>query len=80
MSKSSANRNREYENRMKEMGFKKVTLWIPDSMDSDFLEVAEICRHNPNLSLSMLRDTSTGRMVSISRLNAPSPVTLTEDK
>lgn len=75
MSKSSVNRNREYEARMRDSGFKKVTLWIPSSMDSDFLEVAEICRRKPNLVLSMLRDTSTGRMVSISRLNAPSPVT-----
>lgn len=78
MSKSSANRNREYEKRMRDMGFKKVTLWVPESMDSDFSEVAEICRRKPHLVLSMLRDTSTGRMVSISRLNAPSPVTQTK--
>ena len=75
MSKSSVNRNRDYEKRMRDRGYEKMTIWVPFGMKPDFLEHAEACRNNPNLSLSMLRDVSTGRLVSPWRLNAPSPVT-----
>ncbi|MGF1711022.1 DUF3018 family protein [Vibrio kagoshimensis] len=68
-------RNADYEKRMRDLGFKKITLWIPDSMSAEFHQCASACRVRPTLVLSTLRDSATGRFVSIERFNAPSPVT-----
>ncbi len=68
-------RNSEYEKRMKAQGFRKITLWIPDEMSAEFHQCASACRERPTLVLSTLRDSATGRFVSIERFNSPSPVT-----
>ncbi len=59
------NRNKKYEESMKSKGLKKVTLWIPSNRESDVKQaVSEMCEHE-NLTVGVLKDLSTGRMVSM---------------
>ncbi|WP_417870116.1 antitoxin MazE-like protein [Vibrio furnissii] len=60
-------RNKRYEDRMREQGLEKVTLWVPSNLKSEFQSCAERCRTQPTLSLSLLRDTATGRFVSLEK-------------
>lgn len=58
-------RNKKYEERMKSKGLKKVTLWLPSDRESDVKQaVSEMCEHE-NLTVGVLKDMSTGRMVSM---------------
>ncbi|UHJ61760.1 antitoxin MazE family protein [Vibrio furnissii] len=52
---------------MREQGLEKVTLWVPSNLKSEFQSCAERCRTQPTLSLSLLRDTATGRFVSLEK-------------
>ena len=58
-------RNKKYEEKMKSQGFKKVTMWVPADRESDLKQAAsEMCEHE-NLTVGVLKDLNTGRMVSM---------------
>ncbi|NAW63909.1 hypothetical protein [Photobacterium halotolerans] len=60
-------RNAEYEQRKKDGGFKKVTVWVPADRESDIKHaINELCE-NENLTINVLRDLVTGRLVSMNR-------------
>lgn len=60
-------RNSEYEQRKKEQGFKKVTVWLPEDRESDIKQaINELCE-NEHLTINVLRDLKTGRLVSMNR-------------
>lgn len=58
------NRRKEYENRQKAAGLKKVTVWVPEGVVVDFQLQAEICRNHRSLFPHMLRDQITGQFIS----------------
>lgn len=60
-----ASRNQRYESRKKSQGLEKITLWVPASVLPDFQLAASLCCDNRDLTVSNLRSTTTGRMVSL---------------
>ncbi|WP_274015452.1 antitoxin MazE-like protein [Vibrio parahaemolyticus] len=58
-------RNTRYEQRMKERGLKKVTLWVPSDRESDIKQAASVMCDCENLTVGVLKDVNTGRMVSM---------------
>lgn len=60
-------RNKDYENRMKDKGLKKVTLWIPQNKESDLKEAAQVMCLNDNLTVRVLSDVTSGRFVSMTQ-------------
>jgi len=58
-------RNSLYEFKMKEKGFKKITLWVPSHCEDDLKLMASLCRDNKDLIPSTVRSLSTGRMKGI---------------
>jgi hypothetical protein len=60
-------RNARYEQSKKSSGLEKVTLWLPSPVTADFKLAANLCVENRDLTLSLLRSVTTGRVVSISR-------------
>jgi hypothetical protein len=60
-------RNARYEQSNKSKGLEKVTLWLPSSVAADFKLAAGLCVDNRDLTVSLLRSVTTGRVVSISR-------------
>ncbi|PTO88815.1 hypothetical protein [Vibrio splendidus] len=58
-------RNKKYENKMKAKGFKKVTLWIPQDRESDVKQATSVMCDHENLTVGVLKDINTGRMVSM---------------
>ncbi|EGR4278574.1 TPA: hypothetical protein AB5H67_001477 [Vibrio cholerae] len=61
-------RNSRYEEKKKQKGLKKVTLWIPQGMESDFYQLASALADNPSLTIDVLRNIDTGKFVSLHRL------------
>lgn len=61
-------RNARYEEKKKQHGLNKVTLWIPKGMESDFHQLASALSDNPSLTIDVLRNIDTGKFVSIHRL------------
>lgn len=61
-------RNAKYEAKKKASGLKKVTLWIPIERESEFQLLATACCEYRHLSFNTLRDTSSGKYVSLERL------------
>ncbi|MFB9216520.1 hypothetical protein [Vibrio sinaloensis] len=59
-------RNSKYEKRQKAKGLKKVTLWLPEDKDCDIKQAAQMMCDNPNLTVNVLRNITTGRLVSMS--------------
>lgn len=60
-------RNSRYEAKMKENGFKKVTVWVPADRESDIQQAITMMRENDNLTINVLRNLDTGRLVSMHR-------------
>ncbi|OEE69466.1 antitoxin MazE-like protein [Vibrio genomosp. F6] len=60
-------RNSKYEQKMKEHGFKKVTLWVPSDRECDIKHAVSSMCENDNLTVSVLRNLDTGRLVSMAR-------------
>ncbi|MDK9775536.1 MULTISPECIES: antitoxin MazE-like protein [Vibrio] len=58
-------RNKRYEQKMKSQGFKKVTLWVPADRESDIKQAASLMCEAENLTIGVLKDIETGRMVSM---------------
>lgn len=61
-------RNSKYEAKMKEQGLKKVTVWIPEDREPEFKLLAASCCQYRHLSFNTLRDTQSGKFVSLERL------------
>ena len=60
-------RNAIYEQKMRDKGLKKVTLWIPDHCAEDIKLMANICCENDDLVPSTVRSIKTGRMKGINK-------------
>ncbi|MGF1747731.1 antitoxin MazE-like protein [Vibrio cionasavignyae] len=61
-------RNKRYEEKKRAQGLVKVTLWVPDSRESEFKMLAEACCRFRHLTFNTLRDTESGKYVSLERL------------
>ncbi len=61
-------RNAKYEASQKERGLKKVTLWVPSEREPEFKALALACCNHRHLSFNTLRDTESGKYVSLERL------------
>ncbi|EGR1504922.1 antitoxin MazE-like protein [Vibrio parahaemolyticus] len=59
------NRNKRYEQRMKQNGFKKITIWVPSDKESDVKQAASAMCEDENLTIGVLKNINTGRMVSM---------------
>lgn len=59
------NRNKRYEQRMKENGFKKITIWVPSDKESDVKQAASAMCEDESLTIGVLKNIKTGRMVSM---------------
>lgn len=58
-------RNAMYEQNMRDKGFAKVTLWIPEHCADDLKLMASLCRDNKDLIPATVRSLTTGRMKGI---------------
>lgn len=58
-------RNKKYEDKMKSQGFKKVTLWVPQNRESDIKQAASVMCEHDDLTVGVLKNIQTGRMVSM---------------
>lgn len=58
-------RNARYEQANRSQGLEKVTLWVPSSVTADFKLAAKLCVENRDLTVSLLRSVTTGRVMSI---------------
>lgn len=61
-------RNKRYEKRRRDEGLIKVTLWVSADRESEFKMLGEACCEYRHLSFNTLRDTVTGKYVSLERL------------
>ena len=61
-------RNTKYETKQKKQGLKKVTLWVPALVGSEFRLLALACCKHRHLSFNTLRDTQSGKYVSLEHL------------
>ncbi|WP_159739243.1 hypothetical protein [Vibrio atypicus] len=61
-------RNAKYEANKKAQGLKKVTLWIPEERESEFHMLAKACCDHRHLTFNTLRDTESGKYVSLENL------------
>ncbi|MGL1956087.1 MAG: hypothetical protein OCD00_02050 [Colwellia sp.] len=59
------NRNKVYEQKKRNNGLKKITLWIPEHCADDLKLMALICCENNDLIPSTVRSLTTGRMKGI---------------
>ncbi|HFQ5227423.1 TPA: hypothetical protein ACGVAQ_003019 [Vibrio vulnificus] len=60
-------RNKQYEQNQKAKGLMKKTLWIPMVREFEFEQLAKACCERRNLTFNTLRDTATGKYVSLER-------------
>lgn len=65
---TTMSRNNRYEQRKRADGLKKITLWIPCEREAEFKQLAEACSQYRHLSFNTLRDTQSGKYVSLERL------------
>jgi len=61
-------RNAKYEASKKAQGLKKLTLWIPEDRESEFHLLAKACCQHRHLTFNTLRDTESGKYVSLENL------------
>lgn len=59
-------RNSAYEQRKKDKGLKKITLWVPEDKDCELKQAAQMMCDNQDLTISVLRSIATGKLVSMS--------------
>ncbi|MDC5857400.1 hypothetical protein [Vibrio europaeus] len=59
-------RNAEYEQRQKDKGLKKITLWVPEDRDCEVKQAAQMMCDNEDLTINVLRSIATGKLVSMS--------------
>lgn len=58
-------RNAKYEQSQREQGLVKLTVWVPSSVVPDFKQAASVCCSNRELTISQLRNITTGRFLSV---------------
>ena len=58
-------RNATYEQKMRDKGLKKLTLWIPEECAADLKLMASLCCDNKDLIPATVRSLTTGRMKGI---------------
>ncbi len=61
----TVSKNKRYEERMKSKGLKKVTLWVPEDRESDIKQAASAMCDNESLTVGVLKNIETGRLVSM---------------
>ncbi len=59
--------NAVYEQKMRDKGLKKITVWIPEGCADDLKLMALICVENRDLIPSTVRSLTTGRMKGINQ-------------
>ncbi|WP_425665740.1 hypothetical protein ACPUEJ_07475 [Vibrio tubiashii] len=59
-------RNSAYEQRQKDKGLKKITLWVPEDRDCEVKQAAQMMCDNEDLTINVLRSIATGKLVSMS--------------
>lgn len=60
--KKSKSRNALYEERRKAAtGQKKLTFWVPQEFEAEFMMMAEFCRENKDYFPSLARSVKTGK-------------------
>ncbi|MDC5804757.1 hypothetical protein OPW36_14140 [Vibrio europaeus] len=59
-------RNSEYEQRQKDKGLKKITLWVPEDRDCEVKQAAQMMCDNEDLTINVLRSIASGKLVSMS--------------
>lgn len=62
-------RNKTYEQKKRDKGLRKITLWIPEHCEDDLKLMANICCENSDLIPSNVRSIKTGRMKGINNVN-----------
>ncbi|WP_325892745.1 hypothetical protein [Grimontia sp. NTOU-MAR1] len=60
-------RNARYEAAKRAEGLEKVTLWLPIQVIPEFKSAADLCCEYRHLSINSMRDTKSGRYVSLER-------------
>ena len=60
-------RNSKYEQKMKDKGFKKVTLWVPADRECEIKQAASIMCEDEDITIGALRNMASGRIVSMHR-------------
>ncbi|EXJ27963.1 hypothetical protein D050_4176 [Vibrio parahaemolyticus VPCR-2009] len=50
---------------MKQNGFKKITIWVPFDKESDVKQAASAMCEDESLTIGVLKNINTGRMVSM---------------
>lgn len=60
---SSVTRNKAYEQRRKQAGEIKITIWVPEDTECDYKVMAERCCEDRDLYPAGLRSKSTGKIV-----------------
>ena len=55
-------RNSQYEQRQKEKGLRKITIWVPEYSVPEFKIMADFCVQNPDHFPFMARSFKTGKM------------------
>ncbi|MBN3492255.1 hypothetical protein [Vibrio neptunius] len=58
-------RNSEYEQRQRDSGLKKITIWVPEDRECDLKLAAKMMCEDENLTVSVLRNLITGRLASM---------------
>lgn len=61
-------RNKKYEDKLREQGLKKVTLWVPAEREPEFKMLASACCDHRHLTFNTLRDVQSGKFVSLERI------------
>lgn len=56
-----SNRNKDYEDRKKAQGLKRVPIWIPIDCEAEFKQMAEFCCENREYVPFMVKSTITGK-------------------
>jgi hypothetical protein len=56
-----------YEQKMRDKGLKKITLWIPEHCADDLKLMATICCEDHDLIPSIVRNSKTGRIKGINQ-------------
>ncbi|MDF2186309.1 hypothetical protein O1O06_16330 [Grimontia hollisae] len=58
-------RNKDYEQRQKTKGRNKVTIWVPKDRESDIKQAVAMMLEDDSLTINVLRNQQTGRLVSM---------------
>ncbi|MER2495632.1 hypothetical protein ABS858_06000 [Vibrio neptunius] len=60
-------RNSQYEQRQRDRGLKKITIWVPEDKECDVKEAAQRMCEDRDLTIATLRNLVSGRLASLLR-------------